>query len=60
MTPPNRAVPRPPKKSASPAERSEELAEIQRRLKAEAAERRLKAADKVPTPRRSVTGKTRG
>ena len=58
MTPPQRAVPRQTKKSASPAERSEELAEIQRRLKREAAERRLQSADTPKTPRGS--GKPRG
>jgi hypothetical protein len=58
MTPPQRAVPRQTKKSASPAERSEELAEIQRRLKREAAERRLQSDDTPKTPRGS--GKPRG
>jgi len=48
------------KKSASPAERSEEFAEAQRRLKREAAERRLKAGDKVAKPtRRSTSSKPR-
>ena len=63
MTPPQRAVPGPTRKSASPAERSAEFAKIQRRLKREAAERRLQAADQVAstrTARRSETGKTRG
>jgi hypothetical protein len=57
MTPPQRAFPRPTKKSASPAERSEEFAETQRRLKREAAERRLQS---VPsTAPRSGSGKSR-
>jgi hypothetical protein len=63
MTPPRRAIPGPTKKSASPAERSAEFAEAQRRLKREAAERRLQAADKVASTqssRRSATGKTGG
>ena len=55
MTPPQRAFPRPAKKSASPAERSEEFAETQRRLKREAAERRA-----ATTAARSSTGKPRG
>jgi hypothetical protein len=59
MTQPQRAVPRQAKKSASPAERSEEFAEIQRRLKREAAERRLQSAS-TKTPPRSTKGKTRG
>jgi hypothetical protein len=61
MTPPERAVPRPTKKSTSPAERSAELTETQRRLKREAAERRLQAADgrESRTAQRSATGKTR-
>jgi hypothetical protein len=57
MTPPQRAFPRPTKKSASPAERSEEFAETQRRLKQEAAERRLQSAP--TTSPRSGTRKTR-
>jgi hypothetical protein len=63
MTPPQRAVRLPTKNSASPAERSAEFTNSQRRLKREAAERRLGAADKVAstrTARRSATGKTRG
>lgn len=63
MTPPQRAVPRPTKKSASPAERSAEFTNTQRRLKRGAAERRPQAADEVAskrTARRSATGKTRG
>ena len=62
MTPPQRAVPRPAQKSASPADRSAEFIETQRRLKREAAERRLKAADDAASTRparRSATGKTR-
>ena len=48
MTRPQGSSPRPPKpKSASPAERSEELAEVQRRLKHEAAERRRQAANRT-------------
>jgi hypothetical protein len=44
MTPPQGSSPRPPRpKSPSPADRSEELAATQRRLKQEAADRRLKA-----------------
>jgi hypothetical protein len=58
VTPPQPAVPRQTKKSVSPAERSEELAEIQRRLKREAAERRLQSVDKPTTPR-SGSGKPR-
>jgi hypothetical protein len=44
MTPPQGSFPRPSRpKSPSPAERSVELADAQRRLKREAAERRLLA-----------------
>jgi hypothetical protein len=44
MTPPQGSSPRPPRpKSPSPAERSAELADAQRKLKHEAAERRRKA-----------------
>jgi hypothetical protein len=47
MTPPQGSSPRPPRpKSASPAERSAEFADVQRRLKQDAAERRLKAAQR--------------
>jgi hypothetical protein len=56
MTRPDRSLPRVPKKSASPAERSEEFTEIQRRLKAEAAERRLQAKRAAPS---SATRKPR-
>jgi hypothetical protein len=51
MAPPQPAFPRPAKKSASPAERSEELAEVQRRLKREAAERRLQSDGTRTSPR---------
>jgi hypothetical protein len=63
MTPPQRPVPRPAKKSASPADRSEEFTETQRRLKREAAERRLKSTGPIAgsrNPGRSATGKSRG
>ena len=50
MTQPNRAMPRVPKKSASPAERSEEFAETQRRLKQEAADRRQAAGTRKAQP----------
>jgi hypothetical protein len=43
--------PRPKPRSASPAERSEEFAAAQRRLKEEAAERRAKAEQRPETPR---------
>ena len=57
MTPPQGSFPRPPKRgSASPAERSAEFAATQRRLKDEAAERRLRAA---PQPPRRTPGKAR-
>ena len=58
MTPPQRTAPRP----MSPADRSAEFTETQRRLKREAAERRLKAVDDAASTRparRSATGKTR-
>jgi hypothetical protein len=48
------------KKSASPAERSEEFAEAQRRLKREAAERRLKAADQAPAAKSPRKSRSRG
>jgi hypothetical protein len=52
MTPPQGSFPRPPKpKSSTPAERGAEFAEAQRRLKEEAAERRLKAAGRAPAVR---------
>jgi hypothetical protein len=63
MTSPRRVPPVPAKKSASPADRSAEFTETQRRLKAEAAERRLRNAPKDTSarpPRRSATTKTRG
>jgi hypothetical protein len=48
MASPYRSVPRHAKpRAASPAERAAELAEIQRRLKREAAARREKAAGEV-------------
>ncbi len=48
MTPPQNS-PRPPRpRAASPQERGEELAKVQRQLKAEAAERREKAAQAPP------------
>ncbi len=47
MAPPQSSFPRPPKRvSASPAERGAEYAEAQKRLKEEAAERRLAAAER--------------
>jgi hypothetical protein len=53
MTPPQGSSPRPPRpRSATPAERSAEFADAQRRLKEEAAERRrqaeLSAAEEPP------------
>jgi hypothetical protein len=52
-TPPSSNSPRPPKpRAASPAERSVEFAETQRRLKEEAAERRKVTDDKPPATRR--------
>jgi hypothetical protein len=62
VTPPQRAVPRPTQKSASPADRSARFIETQRRLKRKAAERRLNATDDAAITRpgrRSATGKTR-
>jgi hypothetical protein len=63
MTRSHGSYPRQPKpKSASPAERGAEFAETQRRLKREAAERRLKAVDR-PDARpsgRTTAGKSRG
>jgi hypothetical protein len=53
-------VPSPRPKPRTPAERAEELAAIQRRLKQEAAERRETAAAKPAGPRaRDVTGRGR-
>jgi hypothetical protein len=54
-TPPSSSFPRPPRpRSASPAERSAEFAEAQKRLKQEAADRRraadAKAADRPADP----------
>jgi hypothetical protein len=59
MTPPQSSFPRPQKpRSASPAERSEEFAEAQRRLKREAAERRSKAANRdTPSASRTPRGR---
>jgi hypothetical protein len=59
MTSPKRVPPGPAKKSASPADRSAEFAETQRRLKAEAAERRLGSVPKdanARPPRRGTAG----
>jgi hypothetical protein len=61
VTPPQRAVPRPTQRSASPADRSADLIETQRRLKREAAERRVKASGDAASARpgrRSAAGKT--
>jgi hypothetical protein len=56
MTPPHGSTPRLQKpRSASPAERSEEFAEAQRKLKAEAAERR----DNAPAEKRRPTRASR-
>ena len=50
-TPPSSSSPRPPRpRSASPAERSAEFAETQRRLKQEAADRR-EADEKTDRPK---------
>jgi hypothetical protein len=50
-TPPSSSSQRPPRpRSASPAERSAEFAETQRRLKQEAADRRSEAAAKTVAP----------
>jgi hypothetical protein len=59
MTPPQNPPPRPPRpKSASPAERSAEFADTQRRLKDEAAQRRLEADKQgASPPRRSPRGR---
>jgi hypothetical protein len=62
VTPPERSAPRPTPRSASPADRSAGFIETQRRLKREAAERRLKAADdaaSTPPDRSSATQKPR-
>lgn len=57
MAPPQRSYHRPKTTSRSPEERSAELAEFQRRLKQEAAERRLKApAQRPPTAKRRGRG----
>jgi hypothetical protein len=53
-TPPSSSSPRPPRpRSASPAERSAEFAETQRRLKQEAADRR-EADEKSDPPKRGT------
>jgi cold shock protein len=60
MTPPQGSFPRAPKpKSASPAERSAELAEAQLRLKREAAERRLQADKRAADERPAARGPRR-
>ena len=59
MTPPPNSS-RPPKpRPASPQERGAEFAEVQRQLKAEAAERREKAAQSPPTGPRQRTSRPR-
>jgi hypothetical protein len=58
MAPPQPSYPSRSKKSASPADRSEEFMETQRRLKAEAAERRLQSTGTRKAPRPS-SGKPR-
>jgi|tagenome__1003787_1003787.scaffolds.fasta_scaffold20659980_5 hypothetical protein len=63
MTPPQGSSPRPPRpRSASPAERSVEFAEAQRKLKEEAAQRRLQASQRSGDahPPKSTDGKSRG
>ena len=55
MAPPQRPAPRQPRRSVLPAERSEEFAAIQRRLKAEAAERRAAAAARRDAPSKRGT-----
>ena len=60
MTSPQRPVPRLAKKSASPADRSEEFAETQRRLKREAAERRSQSSEKSPSAPKSERPGTSG
>lgn len=51
MTPPQSSSPRPPRpRVASPAERSAEFLETQRRLKEEAAERRRRAEEPSERP----------
>ena len=61
MTPPHHSSPRPPKpRSASPAERSAEFAEAQRRLKREAAERRDRATSEPREARSTAKGPERG
>ena len=54
MGPPERSAPRPLRpRGASPAERGAEFAEIQRRLKREAAARRDEAATRTPKSARA-------
>ena len=59
MTPPQNA-PRPMRpRAATPQERGEELAKVQRQLKAEAAERREKAAQAPPPDPRPSAARRR-
>ena len=61
MAPSQSSFPRPPRpKAASPAERSEEFAEIQRNLKAEAAERRANQPEAAAPKRRPGRSEARG
>jgi len=61
MTPPQGSSPRPPRpRSASPAERSVELQEAQRRMKEEAAERRAQAAKNGDGKTARPSGSSRG
>ena len=53
MAPPHRVNLSSTGKSASPAERSAEFTAVQQRLKQEAADRRLEAADKPAVPPRA-------
>lgn len=60
MTPPSGSFPRPPKpKAPSPAERSAELADVQRQLKQQAAERRLAAGQRADERPKRPTGRSR-
>jgi hypothetical protein len=54
MTPPRNMNLRSTGKSASPAQRSAEFTAVQQRLKPEAADRRLEAADKPAVPPRAA------
>jgi hypothetical protein len=57
VTPPRGSFPRPPKpKSSSPAERSVEFADHQRKLKEDAAKRRQESADSETPTRPKTTG----